>query len=306
VVEQRNLFAGLSDIGRAEPWFGGVVRLPGQDRGTLLYHAQAIDSAGKVVIRSTHAVRPDMTFQTADDPPPKPGVFPSQVEVQVDEASVVLSEGKKRFRLPRGDSGYDVPQAVSLRMFREVVTERSLLNVHGSFYMVPRSNSGGAARMKPICTHTKRIADFCSWRGLLVLAGTRAGAGSDGHVFPLIGEGPRLWFGDIDDLWKIGPPRGVGGPWHSTPVQAGTPSDPYLMLGYDRKQLSLSHDSPEPVTFRIEVDVLADGTWWEYGRMVVMPGRTLKHDFPPGYSAHWVRLQTDRPAKCTATFTYSK
>ena len=41
----------------------------------------------------------------------------------------------------------------------------------GTFYMLPRTNSGGVAGMKPICTHGKRISDFCSWRGLLVLAG---------------------------------------------------------------------------------------------------------------------------------------
>ena len=45
-----------------------------------------------------------------------------------------------------------------------------------------------------------------------------------------------LWFGAIDDLWKLGKPVGVGGPWKHTAVKAGKPSDAYLMTGYDKKR----------------------------------------------------------------------
>ena len=36
---------------------------------------------------------------------------------------------------------------------------------------VPRDNSGGRRKIQPIATHGKRITDFASWRGLLVLTG---------------------------------------------------------------------------------------------------------------------------------------
>jgi len=36
----------------------------------------------------------------------------------------------------------------------------------------------------------------------------------------------------------------------------------------------------------------------------VPPGETARHEFPEGYSAHWVRLIADRPCTATATFAY--
>ena len=90
----------------------------------------------------------------------------------------------------------------------------------------------------------------------------------------------------------------------TTTTAAHTPSDPYLMLGYDRKLLELSHGSAQTVTFRVEVDFAGDNTWSEYGRFAVSPGQTARHRFPDGYSAHWVRLSTDTSTSATAIFTY--
>ena len=44
----------------------------------------------------------------------------------------------------------------------------------------------------------------------------------------------------VDDLWRLGKPRGIGGPWKNTEVKAGEPSDPYVMTAYDRKQVNLT------------------------------------------------------------------
>jgi hypothetical protein len=160
------------------------------------------------------------------------------------------------------------------------------------------------AGIKPICTHNRRISDFCSWRGLLVIAGTRAGAVPDGHYVPGSDGKGGLWFGDVDDLWKMGKPRGTGGPWARSPVKAREPSDPYLMTGYDEKILALGHDAAGPVIFTVEVDVIRDGSWLPYGKFTVQPGEKLTHRFPDGYSAHWVRLVADADCTATATFTY--
>ena len=69
----------------------------------------------------------------------------------------------------------------------------------------------------------------------------------------------RAWFGDVDDLWKLGKPRGQGGPWRNSPVEAGQPTDPYLMTGYDRKTMKLSHDADQVVQFTVEVDAAVQG-----------------------------------------------
>ncbi|MDZ7619537.1 MAG: hypothetical protein U1E05_21260, partial [Patescibacteria group bacterium] len=105
-------------------------------------------------------------------------------------------------------------------------------------------------------------------------------------------------------LWKLGKPAGTGGPWHNSAVKAGQASDPYLMTGFDRKTLALRHDSDQPVTVTVEVDVTAEGRYVEYACFEVKPNEPLTHVFPAGYAAHWVRLTANRDTTATATFTY--
>jgi hypothetical protein len=58
------------------------------------------------------------------------------------------------------------------------------------------------------------------------------------------------------------------------------------------------------VTFTVEVDFAANNTWHRYGQFTVAPGQTLRHVFPDGYSAHWVRVKSDTTTTATAQFTY--
>ena len=113
-----------------------------------------------------------------------------------------------------------------------------------------------------------------------------------------------LWLGAVDDLWSFGKPRGEGGPWKDTAVQAGQPSDPYLMTNYDRKSLTLSHDANEPVTFAIEIDFLGNRTFRENQRITVKPNSSLKLNLSDGLSAKWVRFITDRAATVSALLHY--
>ncbi len=71
-----------------------------------------------------------------------------------------------------------------------------------------------------------------------------------GHYFG--NDAGGLWFGAIDDLWKLGKPVGEGGVWKNTNVKAGEPSLPCLMTGYDRKKVMLTAD--RNVLIRLEVD----------------------------------------------------
>ena len=148
--------------------------------------------------------------------------------------------------------------------------------------------------MKAVASHRARIADFATWRGLLVIAGTRPGAPADGHYFSSGPAGDGLWFGAVDDLYKLGAPGGEGGPWKETAVEAGATSDPFLMTNFGRKSLALSHDRDQPVTFAIEVDFLATGSWHQYAAVDVPAGEAVVHRFPDGFAAHWVRLRSRR------------
>jgi len=215
-----------------------------------------------------------------------------------DDASVVIEAGRKRYRLPKVVE--DFPESHSRRLLREVVTERYLMNCCGLLYEIPREDLGG---LKPLASHDKQIADFCSWRGLLVIAGNRLDAAPDGHYFRA-DDGVGLWFGGIEDIWQFGKPRGVGGPWRNTQVAAREPSDPYLMTGFDRKRIVLSHDADGPVEFMIEVDFLKDGTWVTYQKIAVPNGQKVIHEFPDGFSAHWLRVRAARPCRATAWVIY--
>src|SRR5690606_23390371 len=59
--------------------------------------------------------------------------------ISVDDASVLIIDDKgRRWRLPKGANAYtDRIDQNTLRICREVATERDLLSVHGSFYELP-------------------------------------------------------------------------------------------------------------------------------------------------------------------------
>ena len=236
------------------------------------------------------------------------GIVP---EIMVDEASVIVKNAGIIYRLPKGDERFD--KINNIRTVRECVQERFLANIHGTFYEVPRvsswkndvqSSTPDYVRMKPVSSHSLNIKDFCTWRGLLVLSGISADAQPDGHIFKATNQTHGLWFGEIDDLWKLGKPTGKGGPWKNSEVLANTYSDPYLMTGYDKKAVEFSHDLKTTVKFRIELDFLANGDFYHYKTIEVPVGKSITYQFPNGFSAHWVRLVPDSDCKATAIFTY--
>jgi hypothetical protein len=104
----------------------------------------------------------------------------------------------------------------------------------------------------------------------------------------------------------MGKPAGWGGPWWETPVDAGVPSDPFLMTGFDKKVVHLAHDSHQNVEFKIEVDFLGNGTWKPYLNILVPFNTGYRyHVFEDGFSAHWVRITVDRDCNATAYFMYN-
>lgn len=306
-----SIFDGLADASRETAYTAALVRPAGHNR-SLQVLARQVKAEGAAAPRY---------LEVRLDPPGRSLVFEEpdtnrademrriaavETPFEVDDASVVLTDARgRRFRLPKGAPAFDEPWPAGWpRGVREAVSERYLANLHGTFYEVPRAEweEPDFQRLKPVASHRKRIADFCTWRGLLVLSGVAAGAAPDGHVFGSP-EGPALWFGSIDDLWKLGKPRGRGGPWRDTPVRAGRPSDPYLMTGYDRKRLELSHDLARHVEVTLEVDF--DHRGWRVDETFRVPGgETFVHRFPAGFHAHWVRLTAARDCRATATFVY--
>lgn len=189
-----------------------------------------------------------------------------------------------------------------MRVDREVCTERDLLNAHGTFYELPANNAGGFAKIRPITTHNRSIHDYCSYRGLLIMTGIATDAATNDQIIRSDDGKTAVWAGAVDDLWSLGKPRGHGGPWSKTTVKHDKPSDPYLMMGYDKKSLSLS--TSEAVTLRVEVDITGTGEWVTYRTFEMKPGDTVKDTFPTGYQAYWLRVIASHDCVATAQLEY--
>ncbi len=256
--------------------------------------------------RSFEFTKAGFEFQPAEPDENLANLLKIEPEFTVDAASVILKHRGRQLRLPKGPAVFDKPFASGWpRGSREVESERHLANLHGTFYEIPLLTNGDPPAfhlLRPVASHSKQIVDFCSWNGLLVLAGVRADAADDGHVFASPKHHIGLWFGGVDDLWKLGKPVGQGGPWKDTQVKARRPSDAYLMTGYDKKQLTLSADAQVAVT--VEIDFDHQSGWHKYRTFKLQAGETISFDFPPGFSAHWIRFSSDRDCTATAQLIY--
>jgi len=210
-----------------------------------------------------------------------------------------------KYRLPQGSHAMDHSWLTEWWRIREVETERYLMDCHGIFYELPiivyNERCWG---ISPICTHLRIIPDFCSWQGLLVLAGNQVTPIRDATLFagqPQSG----LWFGKTDDLWSWGKPKGWGGLWWDDPVTPDIPSEPFLMTGFDKKVVHICHNSNKTVEFMAEVDFLGDGTWKTYEIFSVPKDKYFHYEFPEGFSAHWIRFKADTQCNATVYLLYT-
>lgn len=295
-------FNGLARIDDAKV-SGGVIHARGANLRTLRFVAH--NEEGPLGVYDLDG---ELNLKKTDDPAglkwtSEKAAIPVGV-LDTDEASVLIVDEKGRWRLPKGDPARDKDGPLGPeRVCREVATERDLFHAHGTFYELPAENSGGFQKIRPIASHPYWIKDYASFRGMIVMSGLSQEAAADNpHVIVSDDGRCALWCGVIDDLWELGKPHGIGGPWKNTAVKAGVPSDPYLMTGYDKKSFEISHDGAEPVGFRVEIDVCGNGQW----RPLMtnrLSGKSEKFDISH-VDAYWVRVVADKDVTATATFYY--
>lgn len=296
------MFEGLARAGEA--CSGGLLRARGGNLRTLSFLARAPggEEIGYYELDQTLQLRRVDTAEVAAYTRTNAAI-PAGV-LEHDAASVRFVDDQGRaWRLPRGDDAFDEPTFGSYRVDREVVTERDLFHAHGTFYELPAPNAGGFAKLRPVATHGFQVHDYCGYRGLLVLSGVRTDLSADNpHV--LVSDDGRcaVWAGAIDDLWQLGKPRGHGGPWLDTDVVADAPSEPFLMTGYDHKELTLSADRPVQVV--VELDITGDGHWCSYRSYELRADQPITDVLPPELSAYWVRFRAGQACKATAQLVY--
>ena len=232
--------------------------------------------------------------------------------VTTDAASVIFEEGGQRWRLPRAFPLGDPRNAAqdrllarnALRKAREVCTERDLLQAHGTFYELPALNALGAIRLRPVATSGLAVHDYCSYRGLLVLSGLQDGVQNEAHIIRSEDGQAAVWVGAADDLWKLGKPRGFGGPWLNTAVTAGAPSDPYLMTAYDEKTLTLQNHGAKATRIAVLLDVTGDGKTVPYRVLDLPAGGQVVHHFERSLNAYWIRFAADTDGVFSAQLEY--
>ncbi len=299
------IFRGLLEVGEDEQT-GGLLYGLGNDKRALGISARYQgEDAGYYELNKKMVLEKKTDPQTRNFIEEKFAI-PSNV-ISVERSSVLIIDDKDRhWRLPLGDQKYDdLINSSKLRISREVATERDLFSCHGTFYELPAENADGFAKIRPIASHSFRINDYASYRGMLIMTGINPQVGrGNPHIIVSEDRKAAVWAGVIDDLWAMGKPRGKGGPWYKTTAIAGIPSDPFLIGYYDKKAMSLNHGLDEKVTFKVEVDPSGHGPWIAYMEFEVMPGETYDYKFPDQFQARWIRFRVDKDCEATALLEY--
>ncbi|MGN0847178.1 MAG: hypothetical protein ACI4RA_07320 [Kiritimatiellia bacterium] len=277
----RKLAPGGHDLTGAPTaeWVRLVARKAAQNVFAVFHYTSARAAADEEPFQ---AAAPDAAATVFENDAPIP-----QGLITADAASLIYEDGGVRRRLPRRA---ETSAATCGRLCREVSTERDLLHVGEIFYELPADNAGGFRFVHPVAATPRQIRDYDTWKGCLVM---KEGADADATA---------LKIGVADDLWRLGKPVGVGGPWKDTAVQANEPSDAYLMNGFDRKFLTLRADADAVIT--LEADIDGCGTWAAAGTYAVRAGEARTVGLPVAFSAYWVRVRADRACTATAQFIY--
>ncbi len=298
-----NQFAGIAKSDETNV-LGGLMYGLGNNRRVLGISAVQFEN-GLETETGYYELDENLNMVAKDDPETNSFIkekfaIPENV-VDIQESSVLIVDDKgRRWRLPLGNEDLEkLTNNAQLRICREVATERDLLNCDGTFYELPAENADGFAKIRPIASHNFRIHDYASYRGMLVITGIDPKVKAGEHIVKSDDGKAAVWLGVIDDLWDLGKPVGHGGPWKNSAVKSGEPSDPYLIGFYDQRSIEISHQSSQPVTFKIEVEPIGHGPWMLYKEVTIQPGEKFKHDFPADFQSRWIRFVADKD--CTAT-----
>lgn len=303
-----NIFTGLA---QAEDTFslGGLLYGLGNNRHTLGISAVKFEN-GIAKEVGYYELDENLKLTPIDDPETnefiKANFTIPKNAIEIQESSVLIIDDKnRRWRLPLGNRAYEqLTETGQSRICREVVTERDLFNAAGTFYELPAENADGFAKIRPIASHNFRIHDYASYRGMLVMTGIDPNTKENEHIVHSKDGQAAVWVGVIDDLWDMGKPIGQGGPWKNSQVNAGIPSDPYLIGFYDKRSMEISHDAKEPITFIMEVNPIGHGSWMEYKKVIVKAGETYRYQFPENFQARWIRFVADKNCNATIWLNY--
>jgi hypothetical protein len=232
---------------------------------------------------------------------------------------MVMEDGQwTSYRLPKGSHSYDGAHGWNTEWprIRDIGEEGSrLMTMHGLFWKFPANfSSKHSAGIAPRSAYLKVIGDFTRWQDRLVFGCDDTAKSEFLNKRPAKGAlaGPgqsqsNLWFTSLDTPDKLGPAIGRGSVWVEEPVKAGVPSDPFLLAGFAKRNVFLSHDGAAAATFTLEIDEKGDGRWQTWRAVTLKADETSQWvEIPASVTGAWIRATADRDlAKASATFQYA-
>ena len=232
---------------------------------------------------------------------------------------MVMEDGKwTSYRLPKGSHSYDGAHGWNTEWprIRDIGEEGSrLMTMHGLFWKFPANfSSKHSAGVTPRSAYLKVIGDFTRWQDRLVFGCDDTAKSEFLNKRPAKGAlaGPgqsqsNLWFTALDAPDKLGPAIGRGSVWVDEPVQAGVPSDPFLLAGFAKRAVQLQHDGAAAIKFTLEIDERGDGQWKSWREVSLKADETTQWvEIPATVAGAWIRAKVDRDvAKASVTFQYA-
>jgi hypothetical protein len=223
-----------------------------------------------------------------------------------------LADGEwSTYRLPKASHSYDGAHGWNTEWprIREIGEDDLLMTMHGMFWRFPRDFSpASSAGITPRSTYLKVIGDFARWQGRIVLGCDDTANKEFLNTRKIKGEiaepqsQSNLWFIQPEQLDQLGPNIGRGAVWLNDAVEAGTPSDAFLVDGFKKRAIHFVSD--KPTTFTLEVDRQGTGQWEILEKVEV--GGYLWHAIDPNIKATWMRLTSSEPlGSATAWFHLS-
>ncbi|MGE0761012.1 MAG: hypothetical protein AB7O38_28630, partial [Pirellulaceae bacterium] len=226
---------------------------------------------------------------------------------------MVLDAGRwRRYRLPKASHSYDGAHGWNTEWprIRDIGEQDLLMTMHGALWRFPRRfGVADSAGIEPRSSYLKVIGDFARWQDHIVFGcddtarneflnkrqakGTIAAPQSQSN----------LWFTSPDRLDQLGPVLGRGAVWWNEAVEAGVPSDPYLLAGFGTRGVHLAHASDYEVRITVEGDEQGRGVWSRLADVPIPPKSHRWYELPESWRGIWVRLTADRQlARGTAFF----
>ena len=226
----------------------------------------------------------------------------------------MMAEGRwSYFRLPKASHSYDGAHGWNTEWprIRDIGEESWLATMHGTFWQFPATfGPGRTAGIRARSNYLKVIGDFCRWNDHVVLGCDDSALSEFANKRPLKAQGlatgqshSNLWFVDPQRLGRIGPVIGRGSIYLRDDVEAGSVSDPFLIDGYELRQIALSHRGDAAATIQLQIDADGDQQFQSYKTITLPPAGSVIESLPTDLDGVWMRaVVRDRCESLTIHF----